>query len=126
MFIKRMKSFVRETKARLKGDTNTVIAEKNHRKATAGIKQQIAALEASLIDAEGQVEESEEALAAAKYPTELITDSKSYLQGIKAAETRLEGHKDTVEDIKASIKYYKALQEGFDHEVEGGSTDEKA
>jgi len=103
----KVESFVNETLARLKGDGDEVIAEKNFRKAKSAFKAQIAVQESNLVDLESLIEEREEALKAAKYPTELIKDNHSYVQGIVDAQRSLDSAIEelaTAKETKASME----------------------
>lgn len=111
------KSFVKEVVARLKGDTTTVVAEKNYRKATAAIGGQIAALKAKLVEEEGRVEDAKEALDAAKYPTDLITDVSSYVKNIKAKQDAYDAAKESHQAVVETLEYYSKLLAGFEEET---------
>lgn len=120
---KKATSFVKEVLARIKGDAVTVTAEKNYRKASAGISGQIASLNSRLVEAEGNLEEANENLENAKYPTDLIGNVNDYVANIKAKQDLANKAKDALEDIQHTLTYYKDLLAGFDQEVE---TAEKA
>ena len=110
------KSFVKEVLARFKGDTDKVVAEKNYRKASAGISGQIAALNAKLVEEEGRVEDAKEALEAVKYPTDLITDVSSYVKNIKDKQEAYDKAKGNLEGVQETLTSYKDLMAGFDQE----------
>ena len=103
--------FITEVTARLTGDDSTVFAVKNARKAESAINSQLAAQKAAEVDAEDRVEEAKEALAAAQFPTELITSSKDYINGILRAEERLQASQVALEELQDSIKYLETLKE---------------
>ena len=103
--------FITEVTARLTGDDSTVFAVKNARKAESAINSQLAAQKAAEVDAEDRVEEAKEALAAAQFPTELITSSKNYIDGITRAEARLQEAQIDLEELQDSIKYLETLKE---------------
>lgn len=110
---KTLNSFVQQVLARLKGDDSTVLATKIARKASSAVDTQIAALKAKQVDCEDALDNAKEALEIAKYPTEMITDSKTYIQGIQAAEIVLEQAKTNLEDVNTSIKYFEDLASSF-------------
>jgi len=109
-------SFVKEVLARMKGDTVTVTAEKNYRKATAGLGGQIAALKSKLVEDESKVDDAQEALDNAKYPTELISDVASYVRKIKEKQEAFDKAKEDLEAVQQSIVYYERLLLSFDEE----------
>ena len=103
--------FITEVTARLTGDDSTVFAVKNARKAESAINSQLAAQKAAEVDAEDRVEEAKEALAAAQFPTELITSSVDYIAGILQAEKRVQSTQVALEELQDSIKYLETLKE---------------
>lgn len=114
-----VKSYIKETLARLTGDQDTVIAEKNFRKNSAAVRGQIAALEAQLVNAEDGLDTAKEALMTTKYPTTLSTGGQSYISAIARANEAVELKQAEVDQIKASIKFNQDLLEEFNKEVEG-------
>lgn len=109
--------FVKETIARLKGDTATVTATKNHRTATAGIQCQLAALKAEEVKAEMKAEKAEETLKAIKFPDNLIENTDSYVRSVFEAEDAVEEAKENIEAIRKSIARCEALLKEYDSEV---------
>ncbi len=109
-----LKSFVRESIARLTGDTNQVIAEQNHRKALAAVKGQLAALESEKVNAEELVDDAKKALENAKYPDHKIVDSTSYLNSIHEAQDELNDAEAALTSIDLSIKFNAALKAEFE------------
>jgi len=107
--IKKIKSFVEETKARINGDEAAVISEKNRRKAESAIKSQIAALEAKLVDDETDLENSLEAYENCIYPTTRITDNKAYAANIIKAKADQEKAEKILQLTKDSISFYNNL-----------------
>lgn len=102
-----MKNFVKETMARLVGDTDEALALRNERKAHAAIKSQVSGLESKVVDAEVTVEEKALALSEARYPSTPITNAVAYLQGIEDAKEELAVAKEELEDLKAAIQEWK-------------------
>lgn len=119
---KKMKSFLRETKARFKGDTDAAVAERNYRKASSGIEQQIGALKSQLVTAEDRYDDAVERLKTMKYPTSRIEDTEHYIKQIVQQKDVVEQAEERVETIKESIKYFENLQKEFDEEVETSPT----
>lgn len=111
-------SFVKEVLARIKGDNVAVIAEKNYRKATAGINGQIASLNGRLVEEEEKVDEASENLANAKYPTDVITDVTAYVKKIRDKQEAYDKAVDNLATVKDSLDYYKTLLAGFESQTE--------
>lgn len=108
-----VKSFVTETLARLKGDNDKVIAERNYRKANSAVKGQLSSLESKKVDAEVSLEEAVEKLNSAKYPTSLIKDNSEYIRSIANRQDKVNEAKDNLEDINKSIEYFQNLYGEF-------------
>jgi len=116
--MKTMKSYVKQVLAQLTGDQNTVVAEKNYRKASSAVKGQIASLEAKLVDDEQSLENAQEALNKAKYPTFEVSDQKGYVQNVVRATEAVEANQATLDSTKKSIEFFKSLLTEFDEEKE--------
>jgi len=114
----KISNFVKEVKGRLTGNDSDVISAKNERKANSAVNGQLAALKAKLVDDESTVEDAEEALKNALYPTSLISDNTSYVKGIKSAQERLDTANQTLTDTKDSITYYEGVLTKFAEQVE--------
>lgn len=106
-----MSNFIKEVTARLKGDEQGVLAAKIERKASSAIKSQIAALTSHIVDAESSVEEAEERLQNAIYPTQMITNNNDYIAGIKSAKEDLDEKQTYLSDVKESLAYFESLLE---------------
>ena len=111
-----VKSYVKEVLARLTGDQSEVVAQKNYRKAVAGVKGQLAALESERIEAEMKLETAQEALHNAKYPTTLIGSVEAYYNSIVDAQEDVEEAEEVVASIDAAISTAKSLQTEFEKE----------
>lgn len=109
----KLKLFIKETIARVKGDTTTVIAHKNFRTAESAYEGQLAALKGKQIKAEDAVEKAIEELKNAKYPIEQIQDGELYLQNIILKKEALEEKELELKQIKDSILYFKTELESF-------------
>lgn len=106
---KKLSNFCREVKARLKGDTEEIVAAKNERKATAAIEGQINALKSILVDKEDKVTEAEEALGNIIYPVELITNPSGYVAAIKEKQEILDRAQEDLESTQETLNYFTTL-----------------
>ena len=107
------KSYVEEVIARLEGNSDKAVAARNFRKANSAVKGQLAALEATRVDEEVALEDAQEALGNAKYPTTPIGDNQAYIQGISSAQLVVDQKEADLKTTDESIKYFKGLQEDF-------------
>jgi len=114
----KVKSFFKETIARITGDTNEVIAQQNYRKAVAAVKGQLASLESDKVNAEENLENAKEALQGAKYPDSKISNTDFYLSNIHEASDEVECAQSALDSIQASIKFNEALLAEFETEVD--------
>ena len=105
----KVSNFIKEVTARLKGDEAGVVAAKVERKATSAINGQLAALKAKLVDDETAVEDAEEALNNAIFPTSVFTDNSSYVRSIQSHQEYLDGAKATLDSTKETIAYFENL-----------------
>jgi len=101
--------FVKQTIALMKGDTDEALALKNRKRAIAGIKAELTQLELLKMDAEQEVEDAEALVKAAKFPVELITDTKSYIFNLKEYLGLLETRQDALDDVNHSIEFQTGL-----------------
>ena len=106
---KKVTSFVKEVMARLTGNDDQVIAEKNYRLANASVKGQLSSLEGKLVKSEIELESAIEALSATKYPTTLIADSSSYVRNIRSKQESVDTAQEELQSIKESIEYFNGL-----------------
>lgn len=111
--MKKGELFVKQVLAKIKGDDSEVLAAKISRKAISAVEGQLAALKAQEVDAENTVEEGQELLNNAMYPTTMITDNQSYIKNIKNAQDALVEAEAKLEDIKTSISYFENILVGF-------------
>lgn len=103
--------FVQQVISRSQESDIQKVAERNESKAKAAINQQIQALASSRVDAEIELEEAQEAMIAALYPTSPITNGNSYMQGIKKAKDALQSKEEALQNIEESSKYFQSLLE---------------
>ena len=104
-----VKTFADLVVARLTGDDARVKAIRIEKKAKSAFKSQLAALEASIVDAEMHVEEALEKFNNAVVPDGDITDGKSYVLNIQRAQQNLDAKEETLQDLKASLEYFSNL-----------------
>lgn len=123
--MKKTKSFYRQTKAFLKGDTDQALIEANYRTATSFAEVQIAGLKAKIVAAEFELTEKREELQKAKFPTERIKDSSRYLSNIQNALSAVESAEESLKELKESKQMYEDLIKEFDEEVEDIHIEEK-
>lgn len=104
-----VKTFADLVVARLSGDDAKVKAIRIEKKAKSAFKSQIAALEASIVDAEMHVEEALESFNNAVVPDGDITEAKRYVQGIVSAQSNLDSAQSKLDDLKTSLVYFTEL-----------------
>lgn len=110
----KVSNFMKEVTARLKGDEAGVVAAKVERKALSAINGQLASLRAKLVDDETNVEDAEENLKVAIFPTSVFTDNQAYIRNIKAAQENLDAAVAEMESTKETIAYFeKKVEELF-------------
>ena len=111
--IKKGQLFIQEVVARIKGDDAEALASKIARKALTSVDSQIAALKSKEVDLENEVEDAEEALKDAKFPTEQISKGQSYIQGIQDAHGVWTTKSEELAELRESIKFFKKLLTEF-------------
>lgn len=111
--------FLAQGYAILTGDKDKERVLYNFGKAKAAIKKQLANLDAELLDKQQELEAAQEALKAAKIPTDYkITDPEGYLRGIKNANEKVTAAQEAIDNVNFSIKYYTDLQTELTEEVD--------
>lgn len=111
--IKKGTHFVAEVVARLKGDDAKAVAEKNARKAMSAVEGQLAALKAKEVDLENTVEDAQENLGNAKFPTVMIDNNQAYIRNIQKAQETFDQAEQELADVKRSIEYFNELLKSF-------------
>lgn len=106
---KKVTSFVKEVVARITGDGAEATAQKVGRKAMSALESQVAALKAQLVDDETRVEDAEEALNVAIYPTEMFRDNRAYCANIARAQANLDEAVERKTATEESIVFFKTL-----------------
>lgn len=110
---KKLGSFVKEVMARLQGDDDKVVAERNYRLANAAVKGQLSSLDGKQVEAEVTLESAKEKLNSAKYPTTLISNSSDYIRSISRAQDQVDEAQEELNNVNSSIEYFKGLYEEF-------------
>lgn len=105
--------FLKEVTARLKGDDQTVKAIKIERKALSSLNSQLASLNAKLVDDETRVENAQEDLDKAFFPTEVFSDNSSYIYGIKKAQEALDAANEDLQSTKDTIAYFESKKSEY-------------
>lgn len=105
--------FVKEVIARLKGDNAEALGAKIARKAISSVEGQLAALKAKQVDLEDTVEDAQEALKVAKFPTEMIINNQCYINDIRVKFDDLETAKNNLKDVVESIAFFEGLLNEF-------------
>lgn len=111
MGTKVVKSFVKEVLARINGDTDSALAERNYRLATAAVEGQLSNLNGEKVRAEVDLETAKDKLSAAIYPTTMIKDASAYNRNIVERQEKVDEAQEKLDDIEASIAYFKSLSE---------------
>lgn len=111
------KSFINEVLARIQGDEDKVVAERNYRKADAAVRGQISSLENKKVDAEISLEEAKDKLHAVKYPTTPIGDISEYIRGIAKAQEKVDEAEEKLTEVNESLDYFTELQKSFSGEA---------
>ncbi|AGO47716.1 hypothetical protein Phi4:1_gp179 [Cellulophaga phage phi4:1] len=111
-----MKAYVRKVMAKLTGDKNKELAERNFIKATLGADQQISSLKYKLAEAKISLEDKKKEVDNAKYPETLIGDVKVYFSAIKSAEESVEVEEEKILDLENSIEFFEALKVEFNQD----------
>lgn len=108
-------SFIKEVKARIKGDSVEVDAIKIGRKARAAVKSQLSALEGKEVEAEEALSDAQERLAETKFPTtwEHGGNPNGYCEKLLRAYEVVVSKKDELEDIQKSKEFFEELLKSF-------------
>lgn len=107
------KLFIQQVIAKLKGDDNEALAAKIARKGISAVEGQIAALKAKEVDDENNVEDAQEALNTAKYPTIMFSNNSQYCNDILIAQDTLSSKEEILKATQDSIKFFEALLSEF-------------
>lgn len=110
-------NYLKELKSRLQGDEKGIIAAQNERKSMSAVNGNISSLEGLIVDQEEVLRDAEEAFNEAKYPVIKITDNSNYISSIKSAYQRVQEAKDTLQNTKDSLKFWKELKDDYSKQV---------
>jgi hypothetical protein len=102
-------TFISNITARLTGENIDAFSAKIARKCISALEGQIAALKGVKVDQENEVEEAEEALQNAVYPTSIPAKSEDYCREILRAQSNLDDAKANLEATETSIEYFSNL-----------------
>lgn len=109
-------NFYKQTMALLTGDKDQQIALKNERRSKAQLKNQLSLLDLEISKQEDVVEQAEDRLTKAKFPSVLIEDGEAYLRSITSAYENLQSVKARLEELEETQKFWSGLQAEFDQE----------
>jgi len=112
----KVKSFIKQTIATFKGETDKAVAERNFRKATAALEGQIAALKSKEVEVEEEMNTAKESLNKALYPSDAIDKAQEYINSIRSSQETVNQKEKELKDVQESAKFYKQLLEDFNKE----------
>lgn len=101
--------FFKQVLAQFKGDADVAIAAYNERKAKVAFKSQIAALEAKVIDDENAVDDAQDGLNTAMFPTVKIDNGAHYIKNLAYYNDRLENAKANLQATNKSLEFFRGL-----------------
>ena len=114
----KIKSFIRQFAAFVKGDDTAALAEKVFRQAESALKSQISSLEGDTIDKEDAVTLAQEALAEVRINHgKPIVDRNRYAEGILTAKNTITKAEETLDLHKQKIEVFKQELELLREEV---------
>ena len=111
--VKKGELFIREVVARLTGDGAEAKAAKISRKALSAVEGQLASLKAKVVDQENSLEDAQEALKTAKYPTEFPSSNQSYVDAILRAQRTVDENQANLDSTNKAIEYFEGLLKSF-------------
>ena len=115
----KMKSFLKEFVATVKGDSAEALGQKVLRKVDSALQVQIASLTGDIIGLEDTVETAKENLSLARINKGvLFTDGAAYIQNLLRAKNAVTEAEEALELHKEKIKFLKAELKALDEEVE--------
>jgi chromosome segregation ATPase len=101
----KLKSFVKEFVAMVKGDEAEAIGEKVRRKAEAGVETRLSSLKGHIVECEQYIEESEENLKHVRLNNgNPIKDMVTYVDNLIMAHKKVDEAKAKLEDVKHTIE----------------------
>lgn len=111
--VKKGELFIKEVVARLKGDGAEAIAAKVGRKALSAFEGQIAALKSKKVDLENAVEEAEDRLKEATFPTSVFSSNQNYIDDILRAQGAVDQAKENLATTQKALEYFETKVETF-------------
>lgn len=111
-------SYIKETLARLSGNTDKVIAERNYRFSTSALELKISEEKHKLNKLQREVEKAKEALETAKYPTYELSNEDSYLSSLRNAQNSLTQAEDNVSQNQENTKFLQTVLDDYNNQVE--------
>jgi len=111
--IKKGQLFIKEVLNRLTGDNTEALAAKISRKAISAVEGQLASLNSKKVDLENTLEEAEENLANAKYPTTVFSSNESYISTILNNQKHVDQATENLEATNKAIEYFNELLASF-------------
>jgi hypothetical protein len=111
--LKKGELFAKEVIARLKGDNQEALGNKIARKAVSAFEVQIAGIKGKIVEAEVAVENAEESLKNAMYPTVLFSDGTEYCSSIARAKETLNVKTEELSNLNENLKFYTEMLDKF-------------
>jgi hypothetical protein len=104
----KVKSFIKQTVAIIKGDDAAALAEKNYRLANSAFKTELAKLEGDTVDLEQSLQDAKEALATRRLNGGvLITDRVLYLTNLLNAKNAVTIAEEKLTLHQAKVEFFK-------------------
>jgi chromosome segregation ATPase len=108
---KALGNFAQTLLALVKGDKDEQLALHNERRAASAIKKQIHSLEDRKTSLEEELEDANDKLKEAKYPTTYkLGENSNYCSNIKTAQEKVDTIQEEIKNIEESIKYFEGLK----------------
>ncbi len=111
--VKKGELFLKLVLAKLKGDGAEATAAKVSRKALSAFEGQIASLNSKKVDLENAVEEANEALDAATFPTTVFSNNQSYIDGILRAQKSVDEAQEALDSTNKALEYFSGKLASF-------------
>lgn len=113
----KVKSFIKQFAAILKGDTAEVVAQKTYRQASSGLKTQIAKLQGDTLTYEDRLEAAKEAAANALLNNgKEITDREEYVKNLITTDNNLNDAEEALADHLRLIQFLEGKLAELDAE----------
>lgn len=110
---KKLGNYASTLLALLTGDETEKLALHNERRASQAINKQLSSLNDRKITLQEEIENAEETVKLAEYPTTKIEENSSYCSKMVKADEILKQAKQNLEDCEASIKYFEDKRSKF-------------